>query len=73
MSVVPGKRIKENIQALVKDFKQRTVGRMMNLITTDEYAAYPDAILQAYGIEVVPDAQENRAGRLRRTKFLRRT
>ena len=55
VSVVPGKRIKENIQALVKDFKQRTGGRMMNLITTDEYAAYPDAILQAYGIEVVPE------------------
>ncbi len=45
VSMVPGKRIKENIQALVKDFKQRTGGRMMNLITTDEYAAYPDAIM----------------------------
>ena len=55
VSVVPGKRIKENIQALVNDFKQRTSGRMINLITTDEYAAYPDAILQAYGIEVVPE------------------
>ena len=55
MSVVPDKRIKENIQALVKEFKQRTDGRMMNLITIDEYAAYPDAILQAYGIEVVPE------------------
>ena len=46
VSMVPGKRIKENIQALVNDFKQHTVGRMMNLITTDEYAAYPDAILR---------------------------
>lgn len=32
VSVVPGKRIKENIQALVNDFKQRTSGRIMNLI-----------------------------------------
>jgi IS1 family transposase len=55
VSVVPGKRTKENLQALVNDFKDRTGGRMMNLITTDEYAAYPDAILQAYGIDVVPE------------------
>ncbi len=27
----------------------------MNLIATDEYVAYPDAILQACGIEVVPE------------------
>jgi IS1 family transposase len=55
VSVVPGKRTKENVQALVNDFKQRTGGRMMNLITTDEYSAYRDAILQAYGEEVVPE------------------
>ncbi len=41
VSVISGKRIKENIQALGNDFKQRTGGRMINLITTDEYAAYP--------------------------------
>jgi IS1 family transposase len=55
VSVVPGERTKENVQALVNDFQQRTGGRKMNLITTDEYAAYPDAILQAYGEEVVPE------------------
>ena len=54
VSVIPGERTAENVQALVKDFKSRTGGRMMNLITTDEYAAYPDAILQAYGEHVVP-------------------
>jgi IS1 family transposase len=54
VSVVPGKRTKENLQTLVNDFKERTGGRRMNLITTDEYAAYPDVILQAYGTEVVP-------------------
>ena len=47
VSVVAGKRTKENVQALVHDFHERTGGRLMNLITTDEYAAYPDAILQA--------------------------
>jgi hypothetical protein len=36
---VPGERTAENAQALVNDFKARTGGRLMNLITTDEYAA----------------------------------
>jgi hypothetical protein len=54
VSVVPGERTKENVQALVNDFKARTGGRLMNLITTDEYAAYETAILEAYGQEVVP-------------------
>jgi IS1 family transposase len=54
VSVVPGERTKENVQALVNDFKARTGGRLMSLITTDEYAAYETAILQAYGEEVVP-------------------
>ena len=47
VSVVPGKRTKENVQALVNDFKQRTGGRKLKLITADDYAAYPDAILQS--------------------------
>jgi IS1 family transposase len=51
---VPGERTAGNAQALVNDFKARTGGRLMNLITTDEYAAYETAILQAYGEEVVP-------------------
>jgi hypothetical protein len=37
VSVVPGKRTSENVRLLVNDFKQRTQGRQMNLITTDEY------------------------------------
>lgn len=51
---MPGKRITANAQALLADFKERTGGRMMNLITTDEYAPYPQAILQAYGQCVLP-------------------
>jgi hypothetical protein len=39
VSVVPGKRTSENAQRLVSDFKQRSGGRMMNLIMTDEYPA----------------------------------
>jgi IS1 family transposase len=54
ISVVPGKRTVENLEALVQDFKQRTQGRMMNLITSDEYKPYRRTILKAYGKKVVP-------------------
>jgi IS1 family transposase len=55
VSVVPGKRTSENAQQLVDDFKERTEGRLMNLITSDEYPVYPTAILEAYGETVVPE------------------
>src|SRR2546422_7705346 len=54
VSVVPGKRTAENVEKLVQDFKQRTAGRALNLLTSDEYPAYKSAILNAYGTEVVP-------------------
>ena len=54
VSVVPGKRSAENVEKVVQDFKARTGGRPMNLITSDEYPAYKAAILNAYGTEVVP-------------------
>jgi len=54
VSVVPGKRTAKNVEKLVQDCKHRTAGRSMNLITSDEYPAYPPAILNAYGTEVVP-------------------
>ena len=54
VSVVPGKRMAEKAEAVVQDFKQRTGGRPMNLITSDEYQPYRGAILKAYGERVVP-------------------
>jgi IS1 family transposase len=54
VSVVPGKRTAENVRLLVNDFKRRTQGRLMNLMTTDEYPAYETEILAAYGETVVP-------------------
>jgi IS1 family transposase len=53
VSVVPGKRTAENVEALVQDFKERTEGRPMNLITSDEYKPYRQAILKAYGEKAV--------------------
>ncbi len=49
LSVIPGKRTAENVAKLVLDFKKRTGGRMMNLMTSDEYKPYKKAILKAYG------------------------
>ena len=49
LSVVPGKRTSETVRQLVTDFKQHTEGRVMNLMTTDEYPVYETAILEAYG------------------------
>jgi hypothetical protein len=54
VSVVAGKRTFANTQKLVNDFKRRTRGRFMNLMTSDEYPAYRTAILNAYGTTVVP-------------------
>jgi hypothetical protein len=47
VSVIPGKRSAENGETVVQDFKARTGGRLMNLITSDEYPAYKAAILNA--------------------------
>src|SRR5215831_4791610 len=54
VSVVPGERTAESVVAVVEDFKRRTGGRLMDLITTDGYPAYEEAILEAYGETVTP-------------------
>ena len=46
VSVVPGKRTSENVRLLMNDFKERTEGRLMNLITTDEYPVYETELLE---------------------------
>ena len=54
VSVVPGKRDTDKVHQLVRDFRRRTQGRLMNLITTDEYPAYEEAIRDAYARTVTP-------------------
>ena len=51
---IPGARTIENTEALVADFHRRTAGRLMNLMTSDDYPAYETAILHAYGETVTP-------------------
>jgi len=54
VSGVAGKRTAENVEKVVQDFKARTGGRPMNLITSDEYPVYKVALLNAYSTEGVP-------------------
>ncbi|SVB81706.1 uncharacterized protein METZ01_LOCUS234560 [marine metagenome] len=51
LEVVPGKRHQRQIRALVQAAQRRTGGRMMRLLTSDEYRAYRTEILSAYGIQ----------------------
>jgi IS1 family transposase len=52
LAVVPGARDAENVEAVVAEVKDRTGGRVMDLMTSDDYPAYATAILHAYGPEV---------------------
>jgi hypothetical protein len=51
---VPGKRTAENTESLVAEFRRRTGGRLMGLMTSDDYPAYETAILHAYGQTITP-------------------
>jgi IS1 family transposase len=62
VSVIPGKRTDTHTQLLVDDFKKRTGGRLMNLMTSDEHPAYQKAIFEAYA-EVREQPRTGRSGR----------
>ena len=53
LAVVPGARDAESVEEVVDQVKDRTGGRVMDLMTSDDYPAYETAILQAYGQEVL--------------------
>jgi IS1 family transposase len=52
VSLVVGPRTEENANALWKDFGERTDGMLPELITTDEYKVYRQAILNIYGVKI---------------------
>ena len=54
IAVVPGARDVEGTEALVGEFRRRTGGRAMRLMTSDADPAYETAILDAYGETVAP-------------------
>ena len=55
VSLVCGQRTEEHTLLLVVDFHQRTGGRLMDLMTSDEYPLYASAIHTVYGVEIVPE------------------
>jgi IS1 family transposase len=48
LSVIVGKRTEENATQLVHELYERTDGRFINLISSDEYSAYATAIAKVY-------------------------
>jgi hypothetical protein len=52
LAVVPGARDAERVEEVVGEVKVRTGGRVLDLVTSDDYPAYQTASLNAYGAEV---------------------
>src|SRR5262249_472130 len=53
-SVVVGKRTEANATQVVHEVRERTDGRPLNLITTDEYPAYASALAAVYAEPPAP-------------------
>ena len=56
-----GKRTEENARQLVYELRERTDGRPLNLLTSDEYPAYATAIAAVYTAPVVSSAEATTA------------
>jgi IS1 family transposase len=56
LAVVPGARDAEAVEEVVGEVKGRTAGRVLDLVTSDDYPAYETALLNAYGQEVTTTA-----------------
>lgn len=54
VSAVVGKRTEDNTRRLVYEFRERTDGRPINLMTSDEYPAYATAIRELYAEPTPP-------------------
>jgi IS1 family transposase len=64
LSVVVGKRTEANARQVVQELYERTDGRPLNLITSDEYPAYATAIAAVYAEPEVSPAEPATAPRL---------
>ena len=67
VSLVVGKRTEDATHELVGDFHRRTGGRVMRLMTSDEYPVYEAAIRATYGQQVTPP-RTGRPGRPRKAR-----
>jgi IS1 family transposase len=57
VSVVVGKRTEANARQVVYEFRERTEGRFVNLMSSDEYPAYATAIAELYAAPAPPSEQ----------------
>ncbi len=64
LAVVPGARDVEAVEEVVGEVKGRTGGRVLDLVTSDEYPAYETALLNAYGEEVTTTATGRRVRKM---------
>ena len=64
LAVVPGPRDVEAVEQVVDEVKDRTGGRVLDLVTSDEYSAYRTALLNAYGEEVTTTATGRRSRKM---------
>ena len=55
LSVVVGKRVGETAVMLLRDVKRRLGDRVPELVTSDEWSAYPEAIREVFGEVVTPE------------------
>jgi hypothetical protein len=67
LSLVVGKRTEDATHELVRDFHRRTGGRVMRLLTSDEYSVYEAAIRETYDQKVTPP-RTGRPGRPRKAQ-----
>ncbi len=76
LEVVPGKRSRQGVRQVVQAAKRRTGGRILRLLTSDEFSAYREEILSAYGVQepapANPDALETPKPCRHKTCFMRR-
>jgi len=54
LSAVVGKRTLGTAILLLEDVRERLGGRVPQLVTSDEHPAYPEALLEVFGQQVVP-------------------
>lgn len=64
LAVVPGARDAEAVEEVVGEVKDRTGGRVLGLVTSDDYPAYETALLEAYGQEVTTTATGRPSGKM---------
>jgi hypothetical protein len=54
LKVVVGKRLADNAVFLLEGVRGRPGGRVPELVSSDEYPAYPEALPEVFGVEQVP-------------------